>query len=476
MDYYIDPQGSDDGAGTTPSRAWRSFRNLGHMRPGDRVSLRRGGRWRDTLSLPAGADQRPVVIAAYGDGARPIIDGTGRDFCVAAEQGEGHVVLRDLDISGARRFGIYLSGAAHHIVVDGCALHDHGLCGYNAYMPAGTAPGLVVRRCDIYRNQLGGLVASGRVDGMLIEFNQVFENCLSDALTDYTAGIRVISDNDTERVAGVVTQANIVSRNGRGRSADRGYGIWYDTVGRNGVIRWNHCFENNRAGIHYEFGGPDARAFIYGNISHDNETGIYVARRTQGCVVANNTCARNGTNFWLNGEYPVDPVGMRGNEFRNNIGWNARQAELRVTNGAESGRGQKALNLFRRNGFGPEHPGFIEWGLGTPLDTYAAFDRCYGGDTQSIAGDPGLQEDLSLAAGSPCIGAGEPAGVITGFGFAPFACPPDLGAVPYRGMHPVRLEAPFCGLELGGGFAQEVAVWDRALALEDLKRLTRGGT
>ena len=475
VQYYVDPNGSDGSAGTSPKSAWSSFRNIGRVHPGDRLSLRRGGTWRETLSLPDGSARETTVIDAYGDGARPVIDGTGRDFCVAAQHGQGHVVIRDLDLRRARSFGIYLTGGAHDIVVDSCALHDHGVCGYNAYMPDGTAPGLVVRRCEIYRNQLGGLMASGRVDGMLIEGNRVFDNCLSDALADYTAGIRVISD-EARRVAGVVAQANIVYGNGRGRSADRGYGIWYDTVGRDAVIRWNLCFANNRAGIQYEFGGPDAHASIYGNIAHDNETGISISRRTQTCLVTNNTCVRNQTNFWLNADYPTDPVGMWRNTFRNNIGWNAHRFELRVTNGAESSGDRQARNVFRRNCFGVERPGFIEWGLGRTIGTYAALDRLCGAETASVAGDPRLEEGFSLAPGSPCIGAGEAADVVTGFGFAPFASPPDLGAVPYWGKRSLQLGPPFCGLSLDGGFAQEFAVWTRALPLDDLERLTRKGT
>ncbi|MFC6080624.1 right-handed parallel beta-helix repeat-containing protein [Sphaerisporangium aureirubrum] len=83
--YYVDAsRGDDDAPGTSPKKAWRSLARAGEraLRPGDTLLLRRGGRWKGTLELKGkGTAARPVVVGAYGSGARPRIT-SGDDDCV----------------------------------------------------------------------------------------------------------------------------------------------------------------------------------------------------------------------------------------------------------------------------------------------------------------------------------------------------------------------------------------------------------
>eukprot|EP01044_Picomonas_judraskeda_P037116 COSAG03_NODE_16699_length_394_cov_1.237288_1_plen_91_part_10 len=46
--FYVDPQGSDSAAGTSPGSAWKSVSrvNSESLKPGDRVLFKRGGEWR----------------------------------------------------------------------------------------------------------------------------------------------------------------------------------------------------------------------------------------------------------------------------------------------------------------------------------------------------------------------------------------------------------------------------------------------
>lgn len=72
-DYYVDATlGSDTNAGTAVDTAWASFTNVvANVSDGDRLLLKRGEQWRETLTLP----DNSVTVKAYGTGVYPLIIG-----------------------------------------------------------------------------------------------------------------------------------------------------------------------------------------------------------------------------------------------------------------------------------------------------------------------------------------------------------------------------------------------------------------
>lgn len=68
---HVDPGGDDHNDGMSPATAWRTLAraNAAILLPGDRIVLRRGGVWRETLR-PSGDG---VTIGGYGEGPRPIV-------------------------------------------------------------------------------------------------------------------------------------------------------------------------------------------------------------------------------------------------------------------------------------------------------------------------------------------------------------------------------------------------------------------
>ncbi|MFG1877770.1 hypothetical protein ACGFIV_23240 [Sphaerisporangium sp. NPDC049003] len=86
--YYVDGrEGDDDAPGTSPGKAWRSLgrASSARLRPGDTLLLRRGGRWKGTLTLRGrGTAARHITVGSYGRGARPKISGRNGD-CVVVE-------------------------------------------------------------------------------------------------------------------------------------------------------------------------------------------------------------------------------------------------------------------------------------------------------------------------------------------------------------------------------------------------------
>jgi len=83
--YYVDDvNGNDGSSGTSETTAWRSLDRAGSftLSPGARLLFRRGGVWAGTLKIEeSGAGGLPVVIASYGSGPLPVIQGA--NDCIA---------------------------------------------------------------------------------------------------------------------------------------------------------------------------------------------------------------------------------------------------------------------------------------------------------------------------------------------------------------------------------------------------------
>lgn len=128
--YYVDSSGgSDANDGLAPERAWQSLGKVNGVRlkAGDSVLFRRGGTWTGQVVLKtSGRPGRPVTIAAYGTGERPILSGgqVGIDG-----NGQSHIVIRDLQFRGTTGPAIRSRGSADwridHVNIDGSGLgHD----------------------------------------------------------------------------------------------------------------------------------------------------------------------------------------------------------------------------------------------------------------------------------------------------------------------------------------------------------------
>ncbi len=77
--YYVDSAAGDDGAaGTAEASPWRSLErvNAAELLPGDRVLFRRGGLWRGQLVPKSGTNGARVVYSAYGEGPKPLLQGS----------------------------------------------------------------------------------------------------------------------------------------------------------------------------------------------------------------------------------------------------------------------------------------------------------------------------------------------------------------------------------------------------------------
>ena len=106
--YYVDSDaGSDTNSGLSGDVPWRSVTPCNSMvyMPGDSLFFKRGGSWSGSLRPQgSGSMGNPVVITAYGSGAKPVLDATGGIIGGESESAtirlynQEHWVIRDLDI------------------------------------------------------------------------------------------------------------------------------------------------------------------------------------------------------------------------------------------------------------------------------------------------------------------------------------------------------------------------------------------
>ncbi|WP_423140765.1 right-handed parallel beta-helix repeat-containing protein [Parablastomonas sp. CN1-191] len=78
--YVSESAGNDAWPGMSAERPWQSLArvNRENFRPGDQILFKAGDRFRGQLSLrSSGNPGQPLMVASYGTGARPLIDGAG---------------------------------------------------------------------------------------------------------------------------------------------------------------------------------------------------------------------------------------------------------------------------------------------------------------------------------------------------------------------------------------------------------------
>ena len=135
--YYVSTvEGKDSNPGVNPAEPWKSLEKVNStpFAPGDRILFFVGCHWNGKLHPKgSGAPGNPIVIGRYGDGALPVIDGSGA-------MGDGVVCLynqqyweiTNIEITndaptGADRRGVMVAaanfGTVHHIHLKNLYIH-----------------------------------------------------------------------------------------------------------------------------------------------------------------------------------------------------------------------------------------------------------------------------------------------------------------------------------------------------------------
>lgn len=277
--YYVDAEsGNDAASGVAPGAAWKSLAraNRQTLAPGDTLLLKRGGAWRERLRpLGSGTPARRIRVGAYGEGARPRIDG-GQLQALLLENAS-HVTIENLELTNAKESGrdaLWVRadperGRHEGIEIVGCLAHHAGRSGIHVGDNK-SAPfsAVAVRSCEASENQDSGIFLQGAYLG---------ERMRSAAITGSAAhgngwdGIKIFSAED-----GLIERC---SASGNGWKEDARVGIWcWDS--RRVTIRRCESFANRTPGTQdgagFDIDWGCSECVIEHCVSHDNEGAGYL--------------------------------------------------------------------------------------------------------------------------------------------------------------------------------------------------------
>jgi len=156
---------------------------------------------------------------------------------------------------------------------------------------------------------------------------------------------------------------------------------------------------------------------IYNNAVYNNGTmGLYC----QGHEDHTAADTFNNNNIKNNIFFGNDSDGNREAEFI----WGAENAS--------TAKGRGSGNVYTHNCFGAEASNFIEWGDGTDIATYDAWETAYGSSTYSVESDPLMadpaNDDFTLQGGSPCLATGTDVSLTRDYTGNVVTNPPSIGA------------------------------------------------
>ena len=301
-DYYIDPAGNDGNAGTSSAAPWRSLDKVNGtvFQPGDKVLFKRGGTWVGTLHPQgSGTSSARIKLAAYGEGAKPWINGNG-NWAVISLSTQDYWTIDGFDVSNPAGD---TSNSRSGIRID--------------YSGGGTMRGIEILNNDVHdvsgiknvndggRNN-GGIFfwinEPGKADGVLIQGNTVKnihgQGIAFNAEAEYVGGgmnYANCSPNVIARGNTVLTTSGdgilmLGTDNELAEYNEVGYAgqlsDWYNNIAAawptrhvNGVWQYNHVHHtaalnaNDSTAFDNDGFVKGATVFQY-NVSHDNAGGF----------------------------------------------------------------------------------------------------------------------------------------------------------------------------------------------------------
>ncbi|MFF3933092.1 right-handed parallel beta-helix repeat-containing protein [Streptomyces hirsutus] len=284
--FYVSPEGDDRNDGMSSEKPWRSLdhANTVHFRPGDRLRLKGGERFRGSVTLEegeAGSSMQPVVIESYGVGRATIVPRGASGITVHNTAG---VEIRDVSLVGdhkALREGV---GIAFRNSLLGTRRLDHVRItnvearGFQNGISVGTEEGAVAGYSDVritdasvHDNLEAGLVFYGprfeaarpayAHDDLRIEGVRAYSNTGDPQSDQRNTGSGIVLGS--VRNATVVRSVAHDNGSKSAAAAEEGpEGIWvYDSTR---VVLENNTSYHNRTGSRVDGGGFG----LDNNVSH----------------------------------------------------------------------------------------------------------------------------------------------------------------------------------------------------------------
>jgi hypothetical protein len=178
--YYVNNvEGNDKNSGKSASSSWKSIEKINdyYFQPGDIVKLRAGSRFITTEPLMS---KNNLTFNSYGDGAKPIIDGNKRHFCVKFDESKNVKFINIKFVNGLPS-NINLWKCSH-ISLESCNIDSSkGANIHNCNIYSGEGSNLIVRNSTLnYGEQTSGTGNLGiYIDGTentLLEYDTILGN------------------------------------------------------------------------------------------------------------------------------------------------------------------------------------------------------------------------------------------------------------------------------------------------------------
>jgi parallel beta-helix repeat protein len=425
--YYISPKGNNDNDGLSPETPWRNISKVNSMKfnPGDSILFERGGIWKEQLKVSsAGNSTHPITFGAYGIGDKPIISGGGViDHAVSCGSGKDHIVFRNLDVRNAklRGFSIY----SNSVTIDNCVARNNSVYG----IVLGSKDEFTVTNCEVYGSKKYGIVMW---DGS----RAIIDNCtiydIYGSKEDIYSGIGIvfneysnvrisnciIHDNAANapvwgEVHGIYSSSvtdNVVIENNTIYNQHNGHGIAFRS--NNGVIRYNHIYGGDDAGIIVDGQSDGGTVDICHNVIHDNKFGILLYSWRFNPLtkvnIYNNVLYNNLDMRYSNAEPRELKINVDVNTLRikNNIIYRNKTNYYAIRFVAQSNMDMDN-NCILASRIG--HYGGIR------TFTFSEWQNATTGDSHSINADPlfvdAPNNNFKLQSDSPCIDAGTDVGL-----------------------------------------------------------------
>ena len=322
--YYIDSEsGNDANSGESESSAWKTFANINRVifQAGNRILLKRGSVWTGQVSpRGAGTPSNPIILGAYGEGEKPIINGNGEAKAAVYLKNQSNWVIQDLQVSNYAdvRGDIYRCG----ILVE----NDNGGTVSNIKILNNTVrdvSGSFRYVGAFHPHQYGGIAvnvigqnATDKYDKVLIENNTVekagrtgivvWDNLFAsdlEASTNVVIRNNSVKDIDSDGIItygcyGSLIEHNVANGCGSYREDGQFNGsaaIWC-TRGKDCIIQYNEAYhtkalEGNDDGTGFDIDMDAVNCIVQYNYSHDNEGGFMLfvdASNSSGSIVCYN--------------------------------------------------------------------------------------------------------------------------------------------------------------------------------------------
>jgi hypothetical protein len=306
-DYYVSPDGNDNGPGTSERTAWRTLArvNRADLSPGDRVLLEGGAEIPGPLVLEAndsGAEGNPVVVASFGSGRATIAAGKGFGL---VGRNVSFIDVRDLVVTGSGATTNHGSGIAfvstmkgaerprgvriEHIEAKGFArdlrrVADH-TAGSGIYVGSASAAAgiagyrdVVIRDCDAHHNEFFGILTWGGYspnpdlaeyanENIVIVRCRAYENPGDPNHLPGHSGSGILLSNAQ---ASLIEESEAWSNGALCRSKAGGpVGIWAYAADR---VTIRKCKSHHNRSVYLDGGGFDFDGGVSNSVMEDNES------------------------------------------------------------------------------------------------------------------------------------------------------------------------------------------------------------